>query len=96
MAQAIWKVSQTRSPEELARFKSKIRVHSIADQDRTAGWVKKNHPDVFWIYSAKLFRGIWNEGDQAIVSPAWLKKNVLEGHGPLGPLYPPKRPGRTE
>ncbi len=94
LAQAIWKVSQTRSPEALSRFKSKIRVHSIADQDRTAGWIKKNHSDVFWIYSAKLFRGIWNEGDQALVSPAWLKENVLVGHGPLGPLYPPIASGK--
>ncbi|MFV1966140.1 MAG: nucleoside hydrolase-like domain-containing protein [Pirellulaceae bacterium] len=94
LAQAIWKVSQTRTPKELAEFKRKIRVHSIADQDRTAGWVKKHHPDVFWIYSAKLFRGIWKEGDQEIVSPAWLKKHVLRGHGPLGPLYPPKASGK--
>ena len=94
LAQAIWKVSQTRSPAELAEFKGKIRVHSIADQDRTAGWVKKNHPDVFWIYSNKLFRGIWKEGDQAIVSPGWLRKHVLEGHGPLGPLYPRKASGK--
>ncbi|MHC4177762.1 MAG: DUF1593 domain-containing protein, partial [Planctomycetota bacterium] len=94
LAQAIWKVSQTRSPAELAELKRRIRVHSIADQDRTAGWVKKNHPDVFWIYSNRLFRGIWKEGDQAIVSPGWLKKHVLQGHGPLGPLYPPKASGK--
>jgi hypothetical protein len=94
LAQAIWKVSQTRSPQQLAEFKRKIRVHSIADQDRTAGWVKKNHPDVFWIYSNMLFRGIWKEGDQEIVSPAWLAEHVLKGHGPLGPLYPPKASGK--
>ena len=94
LAQAIWKVSQTRSPAELAEFKRKIRVHSIADQDRTAGWVKKNHPDVFWIFSNRLFRGIWKEGDQTIVSPAWLQKHVLKDHGPLGPLYPPKAAGK--
>lgn len=94
LAQAIWKVSQTRSPAALAKLKRKIRVHSIADQDRTAGWVKKNHPDVFWIYSNRLFRGIWQQGDQALVSPAWLAKHVLGGHGPLGPLYPPKASGK--
>ena len=94
LAQAIWKVQTTRSAEELAAFKRKIRVHSIADQDRTAGWVKENHPDVFWIYSKDLFRGIWKEGDQAIVSPAWLERNVRTGHGPLGPVYPPKAAGK--
>ena len=94
LAQAIWKVSQTRSPAELARFKSKIRVHSIADQDHTARWVKENHPDVFWIFSDRMFRGIWKEGDQSLVSPKWLSKHVLTGHGPLGPLYPPKAAGK--
>jgi hypothetical protein len=94
LAQAIWKVAKTRPADELAAWKRKIRVHSIADQDRTAGWVKEHHPDVFWIYSNRLFRGIWKEGDQAIVSPAWLKKHVLTGHGPLGPVYPPKAAGK--
>lgn len=94
LAQAIWKVQNTRSAKERANMKRKIRVHSIADQDRTAGWVKQNHPDVFWIYSNRLFRGIWKEGDQSIVSPAWLAKHVLAGHGPLGPIYPPKAAGK--
>ncbi len=95
LAQAVWKVSQTRSAKELAAFKNKIRVHSIADQDRTAGWVKQHHPDVFWIYSQRLFRGIWWGYDQKIVSPQWLTLNVLTGHGPLGPTYPPKAAGKA-
>jgi len=94
LAQAIWKVQSTRSAEELAKFKKKIRVHSIADQDKTALWVKERHPDVFWIFSDKLFRGIWREGDQEIVSPEWLEKNVRTGHGPLGPVYPAKAAGK--
>ena len=95
LAQAIWKVQQTRSAEQLAAFKRKVRVHSISDQDRTAGWVKQNHPDVFWIFSRSLFRGIWKEGDQEIVSPAWLEKHVRTGHGPLGPVYPAKAGGKA-
>jgi len=94
LAQAIWKVQNTRSPEALATFKKKIRVHSIADQDRTAKWVKKHHPDVFWIYSDRLFRGIWKEGDHSLVSPAWLEEHVRTEHGPLGPVYPPKAAGK--
>jgi hypothetical protein len=95
LAQAIWKVQQTRSTRQLAAFKRKIRVHSIADQDRTAGWVKQHHPDVFWIYSRSLFRGIWREGDQSIVSPDWLERHVRTGHGPLGPVYPAKAAGKA-
>jgi len=95
LAQAIWKVGQNRSDEQFAAFKRKIRVHSIADQDRTAGWVKQYHPDVFWIFSRALFRGIWKEGDQEIVSPTWLEKNVRTSHGPLGPVYPAKASGKA-
>ena len=95
LAQAIWKVQQTRSAAQLAAFKKKIRVHSIADQDRTAGWVKSNHPDVFWLYSSGLFRGIWKAGDQSLVSPQWLERNVRSAHGPLGAIYPAKAAGKT-
>ena len=95
LAQAVWKVATTRSKDEAAAFKKKIRVHSIADQDRTAGWVKTNHPDVFWIFSNRLFRGIWQGGDQEIVSPEWLERNVRTGHGPLGPAYPAKAAGKA-
>lgn len=94
LAQALWKIEKTQSAKELAAMKRKIRVHSIADQDRTAEWVKRHHPDVFWISSNRLFRGIWKEGDQEIVSPAWLEKHVRRGHGPLGPLYPAKAAGK--
>jgi len=94
LAQALWKLEKTRPAKELAGLKRKIRVHSIADQDRTAGWVKEHHPDVFWIYSRSLFRGIWKQGDQSIVSPQWLEKHVRTGHGPLGPLYPAKAAGK--
>jgi len=95
LAQAIWKVQQTRSTEQLTAFKRKIRVHSIADQDRTAGWVKQHHPDVFWIFSRGLFRGIWQAGDQSLVSPEWLEKHVRTGHGPLGQEYPAKAAGKA-
>ena len=94
LAQAIWKMQRTSSAQKFAALKRKIRVHSIADQDRTAGWVKENHPDVFWIFSRTLFRGIWKEGNQEIVSPAWLQKHVRTGHGPLGTMYPAKAAGK--
>ena len=94
LAQALWRLDQTHSDEEMKRLKSKIRVHSIADQDETAGWIKENHPDVFWIYSMPCFRGIWKAGDQSLVSPAWLRENVLNDHGPLGKVYPPEAAGK--
>ena len=94
LAQALYRLSKTKSAEELAALKAKIRVHSIADQDKTAGWVKEHHPDVFWIYSQPCFRGIWKDGDQSLVDAKWLETNVRTGHGPLGPVYPPKAAGK--
>ena len=94
LAQALWRMEKDLPKKEFQRLKDKIRIHSIADQDKTAEWIKKNHPDIFYIYSGPCFRGIWNSGDQSIVSPAWLKKNVLTNHGPLGDVYPPKAAGK--
>lgn len=82
LAQAIWRLSQTKAPGELAALKAKIRVHSIADQDRTAGWVKENHPDVFWIFSSSCFRGIYRGEPAGPVSLPWLEAHVLRDHGP--------------
>ena len=95
LAQAIHRLSKTTSKEELAALKAKIRVHSIADQDKTAGWVKEHHPDVFWIYSMPCFRGIWADGDQSLVDAKWLEQHVRTGHGPLGPVYPSKAAGKN-
>jgi hypothetical protein len=88
LAQAIWKVQTTRSEAQFEAFKKRIRVYSTADQDRTAKWVKQHHPDVFWIFSERLYRGMYAEGDQAIISPEWLERHVRQGHGPLGGSYP--------
>ena len=47
------------------------------------------------MFSRVLFRGVWKEGNQEIVSPAWLDKHVRTGHGPLGPVYPAKAAGKA-
>ena len=79
---------------ELARFLQKIRVHSIGDQDRTAGWVKKKSSGcVLDLLEGAFPRAFGRGGDQEIVSRRWLEEHVLNGHGPLGPLYPPKAAG---
>ncbi len=94
LAQALWRLDQTHDAAAMKEIEEKIRVHSIADQDKTAGWVKEHHPSVFWISSLLQFRGIWKEGDQRPVSPEWLEANVRSGHGPLGAWYPPKAAGK--
>jgi len=51
LAQALWKVSMTRSADELKRFVSKIRVYSISDQDDTGPWLRKTFPGLFFVVS---------------------------------------------
>ncbi len=95
LAQALWKLEKTRSSRVFTALKRKVFVHSINDQDRTAGWVKENHPDIFWIFSSNIFRGMWAIGDQGLVGETWLRENVLVGHGPLGAVYPVKAAGKN-
>lgn len=51
LAQALWKVRMTRSPEDLQKFVSKIRMYTISDQDDTGPWIRKTFPDLFYVGS---------------------------------------------
>lgn len=51
LAQALWKVKMTRTPEELDKFVAKIRVYTISDQDDSGPWIRKNFPGLFYIVS---------------------------------------------
>jgi hypothetical protein len=51
LAQALWKVRMTRTPEELKAFVSKLRVYTISDQDDTGPWIRKTFPELFYIVS---------------------------------------------
>lgn len=51
LAQALWKVKNTRSPEELELFVNKIRVYTISDQDNTGPWIRNTFKDLFYIVS---------------------------------------------
>lgn len=51
LAQALWKVKMTRSPEELKKFVSKLRVYTISDQDDSGPWIRKTFPELFYIAS---------------------------------------------
>ena len=96
LAQAIWKVQQERSPEELKAFLSKLRVYTITDQDMVWAmrfdraysshqWMRREFADDL------LF--IWDES-------AWLSQNELgsrnweqykthiQGKANLGKAYP--------
>jgi hypothetical protein len=102
LAQALWKVRATRSPQELADFVSKIRVYTISDQDDSAPWIRREFPDLFYIvspgenYLHATWSGISGErwykfasgADTTKILNPWLKENIRENHGPLGAEYP--------
>ncbi|EKB49449.1 DUF1593 domain-containing protein [Cecembia lonarensis] len=52
LAQALWKVKQTRSEEEVKKFVKKLRVYTISDQDFSGQWIRQNFPGIFYIVDA--------------------------------------------
>jgi hypothetical protein len=49
LGQALWRVRAERTPEEVAKFVSKLRVYSISDQDPTGPVIREAFPDLFYI-----------------------------------------------
>ena len=57
LAQALWQVKQTRSAEAVENFVSKIRVHSISDQDDSGPWIRKHFPSLYYIVTPGINAG---------------------------------------
>ena len=49
LAQALYHVKKTRSPQALAAFISKLRVYTISDQDDSGPWMRQEFPDLLYI-----------------------------------------------
>lgn len=97
LAQALWRVRQDRTPEQLKAFVGKLRVYSIGHQDNTGPWINKEFPDLFFVLSKApegkdkregAYRGMYLGGDESLTSRTWVDEHVRVGHGPLGALYP--------
>lgn len=97
LAQALYKIRETKSPAEAKRLIDKLRVYTISDQDDSGTWIRKNFPDLFYIVSPGDDYGsaTWvainsyvNGISNAEISNSWLSKNIQQGHGPLGAAYP--------
>lgn len=97
LAQALYKIKQTKTEAEAKRLIAKLRVYTISDQDDSGIWIRNNFLDLFYIvtpgddygsatWSAinSFIEGISNE----TISNGWLAKNIQQGHGPLGAEYP--------
>lgn len=79
LAQALWKVSHTRTAEQVERFVSKVRVYDVLGQDDAGAWIVKNYPNLVYIRNTEIYG--WPPSDE------WVCKNVQEV-GPLGKCYP--------
>ena len=96
LAQALYRIRETKTEEEAERLISKLRVYTISDQDDSAIWIRSNFPNLFYIVSPGNYgRATWiaiNNFvpgiDNETISNRWLAENIQQGHGPLGALYP--------
>ena len=57
LAQALWKVRMTRSPDDVEKFVAKLRVYTISDQDDSGPWLRKTFSNLFYIASPGIHAG---------------------------------------
>ena len=88
LAQALWRVRNDRSPEEVSDFVRRLQVYQISWQDTGAVWVWNNFPDLFLIQNGQALRGIYAEGAADMRSTQWVDDNIRQHHGTLGAGYP--------
>ena len=98
LAQALWKVKNTRTEEELDEFCKKIQVHAIGDQDGHRNYLLKNFKALRFIANGyawngftgirelSAFRGMYMTGNQHMQDANWVKNNI-HGNGPLSDCY---------
>lgn len=96
-AQAIWRVQQERTPEELKAFLHKFRVYTITDQDRpwsrldniayatsSHQWMRKFEKDLMFLWDECA----WKHQNETGVKN-WNEYALnIQDHGNLGALYP--------
>lgn len=97
LAQALWKIKQTKTEAEAQKLYDKIRIYTISDQDDSGPWIRENFPSLVFVvtpgysYSNATWLGMASAApgsDTSVVSNSWLAKNIQQGHGPLGAEYP--------
>ncbi len=83
VAQAIWKVQNTRTTEAFNAFISKLRIFLIHCQDATNQYLMNNFPDLFVVWSRYTYLGMFGVDNRA-----WVLENLRNNHGPLCAIYP--------
>lgn len=79
LAQALWKVKQTRSAADVRKFVEKIRVYDILGQDDAGAWIAKEFPELIYIRNKEVYG--WPPSDE------WFRSNV-QCIGELGNQFP--------
>jgi Protein of unknown function (DUF1593) len=99
LAQALWNIRKTKTPDEAEALYRKLRVYTISDQDDSGPWIRKTFPGIFYIVSPgghnSYLRATWASitrsmpgANNEVVSKEWIARNIQQGHGPLGARYP--------
>lgn len=91
VAQALWKVKNTRSAEETEKFVSKLRIYDVLGQDEAGAWIVTNFPDIMYIRSTEVYGfggSDYIKGDDY--------RNQIRSCGPLGAVYPLETYGAFE
>jgi hypothetical protein len=97
LAQALWKVRNTRSEKDVNQFVEKLRVYFIGMQDSSNDWVIENFPRMWMILALDKggdkwqsgYRGMFWGGNMNTTSKSWLHENII-GVNPLASMYPDK------
>ena len=96
LAQAIWRVKQTRSKEALRQFVRKFRIYTITDQDMQYSMrMNRSYSSHMWLRQefADDLQFVWDEGtwqEQCELGKHhWQQhKDHIQGQGALGSEYP--------
>ena len=96
LAQAIWRVKQTRTENEVRAFVRKFRIYTITDQDMAyANRMNLAYSSHMWLRQEFKddLQFIWDEGawqEQCELGKRHWKQHVdnIQGHGALGSEYP--------
>lgn len=99
LAQALWRIRESKSKEQVAAFCKKIQIYAIGDQDKYRDWIVNNFKDIRYIASGfvfpgnfgireiSTFRGMYMTGDNSMQNSKWVQTNI-HGHGALSDCYP--------
>ncbi|KAF2968740.1 hypothetical protein GQX73_g4849 [Xylaria multiplex] len=98
LAQALYYMDNTMTPDKARKLRSRIRLYTISDQDNSGAWIRARYPDIFYVVSIHAFNeypaATWPGinvancpcvANETVLNP-WLDKNIRLG--PLGSVYP--------